>query len=78
MKPTILIIILFFASANLFSIELQIGTITEALSYSGDRDAVTKLTITDSIKGNDYSDDSEWSKFRTLDLTFPNIEEIEI
>jgi len=34
-------------------------TITEALNYDGDRNAVTKLIITGTISGNDYSDGSE-------------------
>ena len=53
-------------------------TITQALNYAGDRDAVKKLIITGTISGNDYSATSEWSKFRTIDTTFPNIEEVEI
>jgi len=54
------------------------NTVTEALNYTGDKAAVTKLIITGTISGDDYSDESEWSKFRTLDTTFPNIEELEI
>ena len=53
-------------------------TITEALNYNGDRSAVTKLIITGTIAGDDYSDESEWSKFLYLDETFPNLESIEI
>ena len=73
-----IIIILIFCSLNLAAEEFTFKTITEALNWDGDRDALTKLIITDSIAGNDYSDESEWSKFRTLDETFPNIEEVEI
>ncbi|MCL2040022.1 MAG: leucine-rich repeat domain-containing protein [Bacteroidetes bacterium] len=54
------------------------GTITEALNYTGDKSAVKKLIITDSIAGSDYSDGSEWRLFRTLDEVFENIEEIEL
>ena len=57
---------------------LTVRTITEALNYSGDKNTVTKLIITDFIAGNDYSVGSEWNKFRTLDETFPNIEALEI
>ena len=57
---------------------LTVETVTEALNYSGNRNKVTKLIITGSIAGNDYSVGSEWSKFRTLDKTFPNIEAVEI
>ena len=57
---------------------LTVETITEALNYSGNKNNVTKLIITNSIAGNDYSVGSEWSKFRTLDETFPNIEALEI
>ena len=57
---------------------VEFETITEALNYDGDRNAVKKLIITGTISGNDYSEDSEWSKFRMLDETFPNIEEVEI
>jgi len=53
-------------------------TITEALNYTGDREAVTKLIITGTIAGDDYSDGSEWREFRTLNETFPNIEAVEI
>ena len=54
------------------------NTVTEALNYTGNKAAVTKLIITGTISGNDYSESSEWSKFRTLNETFPNIEEVEI
>ena len=57
---------------------LTLGTITEALNYRGNKKTVTKLIITGSIAGNDYSVGSEWSKFRTLEETFPNIEAMEI
>jgi hypothetical protein len=55
-----------------------VKTITEALNYSGNSNTVTKLIITDSIVGNDYSAESEWSKFRTLNDFFSNIETVEI
>ena len=77
-KIKFLIALIFLAASNLLAEEFIFKTITEALAFDGDRDALTKLTITDSIAGTDYSDDSEWSKFRTLDETFPNIEEVEI
>jgi len=57
---------------------LTVRTITEALNYSGDSNTITKLIITGSIAGNDYSVGSEWSIFRTLNETFPNIEAVEI
>jgi len=63
---------------TVFAETLTVRTITEALNYSGNVNTITKLVITDSIAGNDYSVASEWSKFRTLDETFPNIEAIEI
>jgi len=54
-------------------------TITQALTDETiDRNAVKKLVITGEIEGTDYSDESEWSMFRFLDTTFPNIEEVEL
>ena len=63
---------------TVFAETLTVGTITEALNYSGNVNTITKLIITDFIAGNDYSVESDWSKFRTLDETFPNIEAMEI
>ena len=37
-------------------------TITEALNYAGDRDAVKKLIVTGTISGNDYSPTSSATK----------------
>ena len=54
-------------------------TITQALADETiDRNAVKKLVITGEIEGTGYSDESEWSMFRFLDTTFPNIEEVEL
>ena len=75
---TLTAIILSF-SFSLLSQELEKATITEALTdLSVDRDAVKKLIITGEISGANYSEGSEWRLFRTLDETFPNIEEIEL
>ena len=76
----LVIAIVLFCGCNftIFAETLTVRTITEALNYSGNNNAVTKLIITDSIAGNDYSVESEWRKFRTLDETFPNIEAVEI
>jgi uncharacterized membrane protein len=41
------------------SVEVEFNTITEALNYTGDKNAVTKLIITGNIEGDDYSDESE-------------------
>ena len=62
---------------------VSFNTVTEALNYDGDKATVKKLIITGTISGSsmmsgDYYEDSEWTKFRTLDETFPNIEEVEI
>jgi hypothetical protein len=65
----------------MFAEEISFETITDALNYTGNRYAITKLIITGNISGDDYSDASEWSKFRTLDDSktgFPNIKEVEI
>ena len=80
MKEITKYLILLLLSANLYGqlTELERKTITEALNYTGDKSAVKKLIITDSIAGSDYSDSSEWSKFLDLDKTFPNIEAVEI
>jgi len=74
----VLLLVLLLSSANLFADTLEVKTMSEALSYTGNKDAITKLVITDSIQGTDYKIGSEWREFRTLDETFPNIEEIEI
>jgi hypothetical protein len=59
-KTSILILTIIFSSLNLFSYDLVRPTITEALTDTTiDRNAVTKLTITDSIHGNNYYDTSE-------------------
>ena len=63
---------------TIFGQTLSVKTITEALNYSGNLNSVKNLIITDSIIGNDYSGGSEWSKFRTLNNIFPNIETVEI
>jgi len=80
MKNKLFIIAVLFCGCNLtvFAETLIVRTITEALNYSGNKNRVTKLVITDSIVGNDYSVGSEWREFRTLDETFPNIEAMEI
>ena len=39
--------------------ERTFETITEALNYNGNRNAVTKLIITGTIQGNNYSESSE-------------------
>ena len=81
MKKTLIILTILFCSYNFTAFSqatVEFETITEALNYDGDRDAVKKLIITGTISGDDYSPTSEWSKFRTLDETFPNIEEVEI
>ena len=62
---------------------LTFTTITEALNWADTTDienckAVKKIIIAETISGSDYSANSEWSKFRTLDETFPNIEAVEI
>ena len=59
-------------------VTVEFETITEALNYAGDRDAVKKLIITGTISGDGYSATSEWNQFRTLDTTFPNLEDVEI
>jgi len=54
------------------------NTVTKALNYTGNKATVKKVIITGKISGSDYSASSEWSKFRTLDTTFSNIEAVEI
>ena len=65
-----------------FAKTLTVETVTEALNYDGDRTTVTKLVVTGQIAcipdSNYISSNSEWSKFRTLDETFPNIEAVKI
>ena len=77
----LIVVAVLFCSYNFTAFSqaaVEFETITEALNYTGDRDAVKKLIITGTISGNDYSATSEWSKFRTLDTTFPNLEDVEI
>ena len=61
-----------------FAKDAEFNTISEALNYSGDRAAITKLIITGEIYGDDYSSTSDWSKFLTLDETFTNLSAVEI
>lgn len=77
-KLFIVTVLLYGCNFTVFAQTLTVRTITEALNYSGNSNTVTKLIITDSIAGYDYSVGSEWSKFRTLNETFPNIETVEI
>ena len=76
----IILVTLAFCSYNftVLAETVEFNTVTEALNYNGDKATVTKLIITGTIAGNDYSKDSEWSKFCNLDNTFSNIEEVEI
>ena len=76
----IIIVTVAFCSYNftVLAETVEFNTVTEALNWTGDKAAVTKLIITGTISGNDYSESSEWSKFRILNETFPNIEEVEI
>ena len=79
MKKIFLLLAVFLLTATIMkSEELVMKTITEALNYTGDRDAVMRLVITDSISGSGYSPDSEWSEFFTLNETFSNLDEVEI
>ena len=84
-KKLIVVTMLFCGccSAVLSQAIVEFETITEALNWADTTDienskAVKKLVITGNISGEDYSESSEWSKFRTLDETFPNIEAVEI
>jgi len=80
MKKIIILLIVAAATLTLTALaeDATFETITEALNYTGDRNAVTKLIITGTIAGDDYSDGSEWSEFLWLHKTFPNIEAVEI
>jgi len=66
----LIILILIISSLNLFAETKTFPTITDALNYDGDREAVTHLIITDSISGENYSIGSEWREIRSLDKTF--------
>jgi hypothetical protein len=44
---------------TVFAEDVTFETITEALNYTGNKNAVTKLIITGTIEGDDYSDESE-------------------
>ena len=76
----LIIVTVLFCSYNftVLAETVEFNTVTEALNWTGDKATVTKLVITGTISGDDYSASSEWSKFRTLDETFPNIEAVEI
>jgi len=65
----------FTVSTSTETVEFE--TITETLTYNGDKSTVPKLIITGEIF-TDYSESSEWRKFRILDETFQNIEAVEI
>ena len=73
-----ILIVATFCCHNLTAITLEVWTIPEALNYSGDKNAITKLLVKGEIEGNDYSEGSHWREFRTLDQTFPNIHSVEI
>jgi len=71
--------LIFSVNLNIFAqSEMAFETITDALTYIGDVNVVTKLIIMGEISGDNYSDSSEWSLFKDLNLTFPNIESVEI
>ena len=82
----IIIVTVLFSNYNFIAFSkatVTFNTVIEALNWADTTDAenratVTKLIITGKISGDDYSESSEWSKFRTLDETFSNIEEVEI
>ena len=81
MKKTLIILttLLFSYGFTAFSqATVEFETITEALNYDGDRDAVKKLIITGTISGDDYSEDSEWYQFRYLYIPFSNLDTVEI
>jgi len=79
MKNLILVICLFcFCNFAIFADTLTVYNLAEALNYSGDKNAITALVVQGPIEGNDYSPESQWSKFRTLDSIFPNISEVTI
>ena len=85
MKTKLLFLAAIFLSFNLTvkSATVEFVTITEAYNWASTADSseaaiVKKLVITGQIAGNDYSEESEWSKFRTLNETFPNIEAVKI
>ena len=63
---------------TVFAVTVEFPTLTAALAYNGNKATVTKLIITGQIAGDDYSEESEWSKFYNLDETFSNIEAVEI
>ena len=71
-------VIVFFCHYNfaVFAETMQFSTVRQILANTGNKGIVKKLVITGTISGNDYSDESDWSKFRTLDETFPNIETV--
>ena len=74
----ILTIVLNYSFIVLGQTTIEFETITEALNYDGDKDAVKKLIITGTISGEDYSQDSEWYKFRRLYIPFPNLDTVEV
>jgi len=51
--------ILLLSNFCLNAATLTVTTITEALNYSGDKNAVIKLVVTGEISGEDYSENSE-------------------
>ena len=77
-KLIILFIVIMTTTLTALAEDATFETITEALNYNGDISAVTKLIITGTIVGNDYSEGSDWSKFIDLNKIFPKLESIEI
>jgi len=79
MKNTIIIISIVLSHFSLFSqTVVTVNSIQETLSFSGDSSAVKKLIVTGNISGKDFSKDSEWSMFRTLNTIFPNLDTVEL
>jgi hypothetical protein len=52
-------VLILTATFTAFAEDATFETITDALNYSGNRNAVTSIIITGTISGNDYSDESE-------------------
>jgi len=80
MKNAIIIIVsIVLSHLSLFSqTVVTVNSMQETLSFSGDSSAVKKLIVTGDISGKDFSKDSEWGMFRTLNTIFPNLDTVEL
>ena len=81
MRNTILLVItsILLSPVSLFSqTVVTVNSVSEAFGFDAGNTEVKKLIITGEISGNDFSEASEWSMFRTLNTIFTNLDTVEL